>query len=202
MSSIPAEPPAGPRHPLSLPDCGHLSFLLGSAPSRCLINVNQRMLRRRPWPLEAPSPWVPLGVVPRQWRAGLDRAHVCPAAQGRLLGFPGGGGGCGRSCPAGPPAGGLSARLGSALPPAVPPLRPQLAPPRLAVGRQGPPAPPSRCAQSPWRGDSRKEARPGWAFISGPHKEGRGDPLAERPLLCPVVPCGAGEKCSRADGRY
>lgn len=61
--------------------------------------------------------------------------------------------------------------------PTPPPARP--APP--AVGRQGPPAPPSRCAQSPWRGDSRKEAWPGWAFISGPHKEGRGDPLAPSP---------------------
>lgn len=81
----------------------------------------------------------------------------------------------------GPPASGLGARLGAAPPPAVPPTPPPAHPTPPGPGRQGPPAPPSRCAQSPWRGDSRKEARPGWAFISGPHKEGRGDPLAPSP---------------------
>lgn len=133
--------------------------------------------------LGGPLPPDPSGGGPGggQWRARPDKAHVCPAARGCLLGFPGGGGGCGRSCPAARLQAASVPGLALPRPPAVPPPCPQLAPPRPALGRQGPPAPPSRCALSPWRGDSRKEARPGWAFIPGPHKEGRGDPLAPSP---------------------
>lgn len=100
--------------------------------------------------LGGPLPLGPSGVVPRQWRAGPDRAYVCPAARGtswaslEVVEAVGG-----AALPARLQAA-SSARLGSALPPPFPHSAPSS--PRPAPPWGGRALPALSLCPVPWRG--------------------------------------------------
>ena len=181
------------------------------------LSIHTSYILSSPWaptttthsPLEAPSPRIPLGVVRGEGSGELGRTRPTFAQR------PGAASWASLEV--------VEAVGGAALPPAcrrpqcqawlcpAPPPFPHPAPssprPARPWGDRGPLPRPLAVPCPP--GGVTPGRRPG---LAGPLSRGRTKkveeipwrllPALERPLLCPVVPCGAGEKCSRADGRY